>query len=308
MKSANVNRLLNALNIPIRILLVLALLAAIANAIYFFGFAVNNKSDAANVDSSPSVVETRVRANDIIRAELFGAQDDEEVAKPIEETTLNLRLTGILFNAAEPELSFAIIKQGNRSAEKFKVGDRIAGVAELTEIHEDRVIITRAGQQEWLAFEKRQPLFTPVEETSFLSPEIPTGIRAEESYITQQQLFEDDESPNEPTAGEASQTSVEWLLETLEKNTDRLQSDPDEVLEEWGLTQVSTELAKGYRLNETMASRVGLRAGDVVVAVNGQSIGNVVDDLTSFKEQLDSDSVEVEVRRGAETMLVKIKN
>ncbi|MDE0644901.1 MAG: PDZ domain-containing protein [Gammaproteobacteria bacterium] len=299
--SAQVNRIINALNIPLRVLLVLAIVAALAWTIYFFIFATSNLTKDSDDSTSSNVVESRVDAEDIVRADLFGKVEEAPAVQEIKETALNLSLTGVLFNATDPAKSIAIIKQGNRSSEKYYVGDRIAGVAELTEILEDRVIITRNGQREWLAFDEPAPIFEKTDETSFLF-EHPTDAQ----YITQAEVgIQESEIKNE--AETTTETLNQWLKNTVEKSSKRLESEPNAVLAEWGLAPLSEDEPEGYRMDEAMAGRVGLQSGDVIVAVNGTAVGNLSQDLPKIQQHLENETLELTVQRGDDTMKVSIK-
>lgn len=294
---AQINRIINTLNIPLRALLVLAIIAAIAWTVYFFIFATSNLTKDTDDTAGSSVVEAKVDAEDIVRADLFGKVEDAPVVQEIKETALNLSLTGVLFNAADPTKSVAIIKQGNRQSEKFYVGDRIAGIAELTEILADRVIITRNGQREWLAFDEPVPIFEKTEETSYLI-EHPTDAQ----YITQADVgIPESASKNE------TETLNQWLKNTVEESSKRLESEPDAVLAEWGLIPLSEDEPEGYRMDETMAGRMGLQSDDVIVAVNGTAVGNLSQDLPKIQQYLENETLELTIQRGDDTMKVSIK-
>lgn len=295
--SAQINRIINTLNIPLRALLVLAIIAAIVWTVYFFIFATSNLTKDTDDTAGSSVVEARVDAEDIVRADLFGKVEEAPVVQEIKETALNLSLTGVLFNAADPTKSVAIIKQGNRPSEKFYVGDRIAGIAELTEILADRVIITRNGQREWLAFDEPVPIFEKTEETSYLIDH-PTDAQ----YITQADVgIQESVSKNE------TETLNQWLKNTVEKSSKRLESEPDAVLAEWGLTPLSEDEPEGYRMDESMAGRMDLQSDDVIIAVNGTAVGNLSQDLPKIQQYLENETLELTIQRGDDTMKVSIK-
>lgn len=295
--SPQVNRIVNALNIPLRVLFVLAIIATIAWTVYYFIFVTANLTKDSDDSAGSSVVESRVDAEDIVRADLFGKVEAAPEVQEIKETALNLALTGVLFNATDPTKSVAIIKQGNRPSEKFYVGDRIAGIAELTEILEDRVIITRNGQREWLAFDEPVSIFEKSEETSFLI-EHPNDAQ----YITQADVgIQESETKN------AAETLNQWLQSTVEQSSKRLESEPDAVLAEWGLTPLSEDEPEGYRMDASLAGRVGLQSNDVIVAVNGTAVGNLSQDLSKIQEHLENETLELTVQRGDDTMKVSIK-
>ena len=73
------------------------------------------------------------------------------------DTELDLKLLGI-FLASQPEASVAIIGSRGDPGGAYGVGDAILGSARLKEIHEDVVLISRAGIMEALRFDDDPPL------------------------------------------------------------------------------------------------------------------------------------------------------
>ena len=296
------NRIINLLNIPVRILLVLAILAAIALAIYYWLFTTKELVNQ-NDSSATSSVASQVDIEDIISADLFGKTDEGPVVQEIKETALNLSLTGVLFNANDPKKSIAIIKQGNRKAEKHYVGDRIAGIAELTEILEDRVIITRNGQREWLAFDEPIPIFEKADETSFRFQHPNDG-----PYVTQAQIGSQ-ETP-ELSAEEPAVTPTDlarWLHTTLTELSPNQNSKFESVEHDPTLAPKSPNTTAGFQIDDNWASRLGLKSGDVIKAINGTPIGNLTEGLPKINQRLENDTLELEIQRGEDTMKVSIK-
>ena len=46
-----------------------------------------------------------------------------------------------------------------------------------------------------------------------------------------------------------------------------------------------------------MAERLGLLAGDILLSVNGHSVGNVEEDVARLEDHLEADSLELEIQR-----------
>ncbi len=273
--------------IPIRVIIFLGLAYAIYLAVLFFVF--GSGDDETDANSAPDFpMPSAVSVGTIIRANLFGELPKEEVEQVIEETTLNLKLLGISFNEADPALSRAyIVGRTKARAVRCAVGTRVDGV-EITDIFEDHVLLQRAGRKESLYVEQREQFITPVEETTFV-PEIP---KLAEGLITQAELAGSEDTE------ESTTTSPEgWVRRYYDTHREQIENEPKKVLTEMGLSPVAEESAAGYRLEVVMADRLGLSAGDILLAVNGHSVGNVEEDLARLEDHLEADSLELEVQR-----------
>ena len=273
--------------IPIRVIILLGLAYAIYLAVLFFVF--GSEDDETDANSAPDFpMPSAVSVGTIIRANLFGELPKEEVEQVIEETTLNLKLLGISYSEADPALSRAyIVGRTKARAVRCAVGTRVDGV-EITDIFEDHVLLQRAGRKESLYVEQREWYITPVEETTFM-PEIPMLA---EGLITQAEL-----AGSEDTEESTSTSPEGWVRQYYDTHRERLENEPKEVLTEMGLSPVVEESAAGYRLEAVMADRLGLSAGDILLAVNGHSVGNVEEDLARLEDHLEADSLELEVQR-----------
>ena len=273
--------------IPIRVIILLGLGYAIYLAVLFFVF--GSEDDETDANSAPDFpMPSAVSVGTIIRANLFGELPKEEVEQVIEETTLNLKLLGISYSEADPALSRAyIVGRTKARAVRCAVGTRVDGV-EITDIFEDHVLLQRAGRKESLYVEQRERFITPVEETTFV-PEIPMLA---EGFITQAELAGSEDTE------ESTTTSLEgWVRQYYDTHRERIENEPKEVLTEMGLSPVAEESAAGYRVEAVMADRLGLSAGDILLAVNGHSVGNVEEDLARLEDHLEADSLELEVQR-----------
>ena len=78
--------------------------------------------------------------------------------------------------------------------------------------------------------------------------------------------------------------------------------DPTGTLAEYGVQPVSEGGSGGYRLGGEIPSstlaQVGLRPGDVVLSVNGQSVGNIQQDRAQIDSIMDAGSARLEIQRG----------
>ena len=285
--------------LPLRIVIVGALIYAIVQTVLLFVFGTENKNAPDLDELQEFLMPTEVSASDIIAANLFGELPTVAVQPTIEETTLNLKLVGISYNEEDPPSSRAyIVGRSNARAVRKSVGEMVEGVAELTDIFQDHVLLLRGGKKESLFVEQREVLISTVQETTFV-PELP---KLADGLITQADLLGSAEAENEL---ETTQTG--WVRQYYETYHERIEEEPDEVLDEIGITPVAQESAAGYRLQDTMAERLGVRTGDILLSVNGYKVGNVQEDLARFGDHLDAKTLKLEIQRGETKITLNYK-
>ncbi len=286
---------IDKLMIPVRVLIVLALAYSIAMTILFMFFGSNQDSDTDSGTVPPHQPMTpAITPADITSANLFGSLP-EELEAPLKETTLNLKLQGVFFNESNPaESSAVIVDRSNGKSTLYRTGERVGGVAEVSEIQSDRVILTRAGQRELLTFDPpADPIFELVRESSQIFT--PDGT---DGFLPQSALASaDDESS--------------WLGQFYRNFGERLVNAPEEVFDEWGITPVSQNSAEGYHVSSVLAERtggLGLRSGDIVTSVNGHQVGDIAQDLSEFRRNLNTEELELEIQRGETTLKISLKS
>jgi general secretion pathway protein C len=170
----------------------------------------------------------------VANAHLFGAapvpKQDEANARP---SNVPLVLTGIIAGN-DPQNGLAILGPTAQTAKVHAVGDVIAGGVKLHSVYSDRIIIDRDGQLESLALPRQVNGVAAAPSASALPTESPVVERMRKALTEQPGLIAD-------------------LLR------------PQAVME--------GDKVKGFRVypgrNRLAFSRLGLRPGDEVVAING---------------------------------------
>lgn len=285
--------------LPIRVILVLAVVYALVQTVLFFVFGQGVSRTTDTTDLQEFSMPSKVSARDIIDANLFGALPTETIEPEIVETTLNLKLVGISYYSTDPTKSRAfIVGRARAKPVSYSVGERVEGIAELTDILQDHVLLLRGGKKESLYVEARDELISRVEETSFV-PELPSMAQG---LITQTDLGEVVDTDPQSAAPQTG-----WIRQFYETNRVRIDEDADQFLNEMGVTAVAEDSAAGYRLDATVAERFGLRTGDVLVSINGNKVGKVQEDLAHVGDYLDADSLKLEIQRGETTITVNYR-
>ena len=304
-------KLLDKLIIPTRVLIVFAIGAVIAHSGYFFVFGPQSSNSYVTPINPTSTQTSSVSVKEIISSELFGsAQTGSRPIENIASTRLNLYLLAVLQNVEHPIESLAWIAYGNKEPDKYHVGDTIAGVAALIEIHRTQVVIERAGKLERLAIARRndwlKEAYYPV------AIDKPDEERAR-SVLEERGRTELLRPPNPQTLNRNQSmpaSEANRVEEIYESYKDRIAKDPAAVLKEWGVAPVSISDARGYLVNSSLEreglGRVGIQAGDVLLSVNGSPIGDMERDRSELINALRGSTARVEVQRGKRKFFINV--
>lgn len=224
----------------------------------------------------------------ILKASLFGRAPDDEQAgalQPTAETRLPLTLQGVFVTEPTSD-SAAIIARKGQAGRLYVIGDELPGNATLRAVQAEQVILLRAGQHETLTFPETKPFrrVRPPSPDASANPLPPAKAKPG-----------DERSP---------ESAEEWV----ERYRERLNDNPEQLLEALSIAPVSRGEAAGYRVgnlaNLPYLSQTGLLASDLILSVNGRLVGDEQADRSSINNLLDSGSVRIEVQRGERRFFV----
>ena len=243
----------------------------------------NSTAKASQVVNSTQSMPPAPSLNSLIQRDLFGQSDSIGTAStsaPTTPTRLPLNLRAV-FVSTDPGQSTAIISQRNNSGKLYSPGDMLPGSAKLASIEATRVILSRAGTREELAFK-----------SDFKAKK---GIQA--ATIAPQQAAQT--SPAAPANPQSN---------ALQQINAQLAQDPDETLEKMG---VSRRSEGGYRIgstaNQPFLAQSGLQPGDVVLSINGRPLGDINVDRLALTNLANAGSVSVELLRNGQTLTIKTR-
>lgn len=218
---------------------------------------------------------------------LFGylAKAEELTVEPTKKTKLKLTLKGVM-PAVEMKDSMAIISSRSKKDEVYRIDAQIIRGVLLKEVYNDHVIIERAGKSESLYFDEAK-LLTLIE-------------TADDQVLVNQRSTSTNALTNERSTNE-SDVGVLSPAEILDTYEALFEEDPNALLATTGLRSNGTSY-------EVLASSsliaMGLKAGDKIVAVNGQSVGNIESDA-GLGELVRKQSVaNFQIQRGSRTFSV----
>jgi general secretion pathway protein C len=176
----------------------------------------------------------------LVGAHLFGtaAITPSGDASNAPQTSLSLVLAGVIANS-DPSTGIAILGESAAAAKVVLVGETVPGGAKLHAVYPDRVVLERAGALESLLLPQKRTLASAAP-----APALPAQM---------------------PTAGDVQ------ILDRMKKLIER---DPGVIGDVMRPQPVFAEgKQRGYRVypgrNRAAFSRLGLRPGDLVTAING---------------------------------------
>lgn len=228
---------------------------------------------AAFASSSAASANTAAIAD----AHLFGeAGAEEESAAPqadladLQETALsNLKLRGTIASDL-PEFSIAIIADSGNEEKVYTVGDPVAAGASLHAVYPDRVVLDEQGALTNLSLPRE---FEP-SNANYIAPTIPT---LEEEYV------------------EAEVTEEESIQSVVAQNVSRLA----DVIRPTPYFVNGQQ--QGYRVypgrDREMFSSMGLRPGDLIREIDGQSLSDPTQAMEIFQSLGTATQVSVTVER-----------
>jgi general secretion pathway protein C len=234
-----------------------------------------------SISSGGSDTSTEVTA--ISAAHVFGIADAADEAPPpiavehedLRETKLsNLSLKGTI--ASYPaELSVAIIADGNNTEKVYTIGSPVTNGAKLHAVYADRVVLNENGVLTNLKLPKDFPEGTP----SMARRDTTSAIR--------------------PTTGSQSIQSV--VAQNVSRLSDVIRPTPYFV----------DGQQQGYRVypgrNRAQFTALGLRPGDLVKDIDGQSLNDPTQAMKIFQTLGSSSEVSVTVERNGQPETIVLR-
>lgn len=281
------------------VVLVLLIAVTLARLVWLV---VDGSSSAVAIPpvAAPAVAVAAPRRHspdDAARWRLFG--DAASPAAPVgggenaPETSLALQLLGV-FSTGDARLAGAVISERGKDGELFRIGAAVPGGATLEKVEADKVLLRRRGQLETLKFDAMPSMDGGAPNVGGERPAagLTPGFRG----------LKDKLSATTPTDAEASGDGAPDAAGIAE----RVKENPEQALQELGLKAAAG--GGGYLVGEganaDLVRNLGLRPGDVVLSVNGKSLGNAHSDARLVDEVKASGEARVEIRRGSQTFTV----
>ncbi len=291
------------------LILMLAISYMLANIIWGLlnGFQVmpdelDVSSPATQVNVAPVIEVRQMNAWNLFgeyKAKVVERKPKAQTVAP--KTTLKLTLQGV-FHGETAEDSTAIIAERGKTGELYRVGDKVSRGVKLDAVYSDRVILLRNGNLEALYFNES---FKPGASSFKISPT--DNLKKVSPAITPRSTTQAKNARSRlgkmVASGKAhSPTSIVKAI------TEDLETNPEEALSELGLE--SGGLSQGYKIGRQaprdLLRALGLRTGDTILSVNGQSLGNMGSDAQLIRSAMSGGKVRVEIQRGSRRFTVNV--
>jgi general secretion pathway protein C len=197
------------------------------------------------------------------------------------KTRLRLELLGVMA-ASIAENSSAIIAPKGGAGENYRIGDVVQGRTKLAAVQQDQVILDSNGKLEALKFDLAR-------EQGIQQSGKPTRAqRRAQSAGSLKERFK----------------QVRNAADAVNLLRDEVAINPAGALKQLGL--VTSENGSGYRVSSSgsMLTQLGLEPGDVILSVNGQTLGNLEDDQMLLEQVTNSGQARLEIQRGNRRFVV----
>ena len=201
-----------------------------------------------------------------------------EAATSTAQDNLNLELQGVLLGTPS-YLSSAVIKL-NDIAERYRVGETVGSTSyQLAEVYWDHVLLRQGNGA------PREVKFKGLE-NGLYQPMAPVSTSSNTLAPT----------PSEPSTPQSA----------LGQAIQQMQDNREQYLKNMG---VSGGGADGYEISEQTPAKLknalGLRAGDRILSVNGQSIGQGLSEVQLLEQVRRAGHAKIEIKRGDQVMTIQ---
>lgn len=223
--------------------------------------------------SVPRAQRAGVDIQTVVSAHLFGVAVGEPSTQDPEsapQSSANLLLAGTIATQ-NPKRGVAIISDAGSPSKVYSVGERIAG-ASLHSVYLDRVILDRGGVLETLLLPRQLP---------------PSGRAA---------------AVRRPGPGADPRTAV--AVDNIRRMVQQDPSILDQVMRTVASYDNAAGKLRGFRAypgrNRAIFTKLGLKAGDLVTAINGTALDDPQRSQDVFNTIQTSDHVTVTIERGGQ--------
>lgn len=213
----------------------------------------------------------------IVRFSLFEEQGQNPQAQS--QSNLAMKLEGVLL--ANPSyLSSAVIRIDNH-ADRYRVGEQIAeSNYTLAEVYWDRAIVkTTSGQTQELKF----------------------GEESSTASLSSASLAEGADNQDNNAVAPLQNSNQQAISGAIEQ----IQQDREQYLNRMGVSAGEGGFEISERTPPALRARLGLKAGDKIVSVNGQAITAGTNEAQLLEQIRKTGQAKIEIQRGDQTMTIQ---
>lgn len=199
------------------------------------------------------------------------------------DANVNLQLQGVVVGMPM-RFSSAVIKL-NESAERYRVGEMIGNSGyTLSEVYWDKVVLTQGAASKELGFKGiDKGLYQPI-----VNPTMPTNMN-------------DGGAQNVPVNNPSNNVGSQ-----IGQAIQQIQDNRAQYFQNMG---VNSGNGTGYEVTDktpsALRNKLGLRAGDRIISLNGQIVGSGQNDTELLEQARREGQVKIEIKRGDQTMTIQ---
>ncbi|WP_287911784.1 type II secretion system protein N [Acinetobacter sp.] len=181
--------------------------------------------------------------------------------------------------------SSAVIKV-KETADRYVVGETIEGTSyQLSEVYWDHIVLSQGGNNsKELRFTGLANLYQPL-------PGQPADSNTASPSSNPDQAVPPQQNSSQNALGQA---------------IDRMNENREQYLKNMG---VNTNSGQGYEVTEqtpaALRNKLGLRSGDRILSLNGQSVGQGQNDVQLLEQAKREGKVKIEIKRGDQVMTIQ---
>ena len=286
-EAASTNKSLDRLAAWVCVGLVLAISYVLVKIIFFtldpqmsaIAPSIYGDSNHVGVVAKRSASKASVDSSAIPLWNLFGKEGVQKKTAAVKDvvaptTRLKLVLMGVFAHKQE-ERSTAIISEQRKPGKLFHIGDKVPGNATLAAVYEDRVLLNSRGKLEALYF----PQSKTTAKSSRSKAKRSSASRSKRSSRSSKSKRSSGISKM-MRGGPSSPGQIASVIQ------EELGQNAAGALKELGLEQNN---GNGYKISNgsnPLFSALGVKQGDVILSVNGMSIGDPERDIKDIPDAM----------------------
>ncbi|MBO9662064.1 type II secretion system protein N [Dokdonella sp.] len=211
-------------------------------------------------------------------------------------STLSLILRGTVADG-DPKAGLAVLAGADGVERAFRVGEEVVSGARLAAVYPDRIVLSRAGAEETLRLPRERTL-APADVVR--SPPAGASARAPRNA-----------AGATPAAPAAATTAVIKPSAEAQQTLTQLRQNPDELMKRVPMVPVLdggrlTGVRVAAGADAALLGQFGLRAGDVVTAVDGQAVDSFARGQQILSNLAGANSARVTVLRDGKPVELRV--
>lgn len=233
---------------------------------------------------------------------IFSVFEAPKAAKPVSQPVVNtnFKLEGV-FIASTREMSAALIN-ANGKIRRYRVGTTLEETNyQLVDVSWDQALLEdSSGGQIELSLHDEFNLNAGAQKNASSSSNNRVSSRSAQFSSSSMKA-----TRPKSALGSSKRSAKEQMNDMFETAVSELQSNPAGYLSKMGVMATGDGYEVTSGMNSQVRNNIGLKPGDKVISVNGQSVGQPQQDAQLLAEIQQTGSAEIQVQRGSQVITVR---